>query len=45
MMNLIEYLCVVKHEIWNTLEVTHEGTNQVKETKISMLALNKNVCK
>ena len=24
-------------EIWDTLEVTHEGTNQVKESKINML--------
>ena len=24
-------------EIWDRLEVTHEGTNQVKETKINML--------
>ena len=24
-------------EIWDRLEVTHEGTNQVKESKISML--------
>ena len=24
-------------EIWDTLEVTHEGTNQVKKSKISML--------
>ena len=24
-------------EIWDRLEVTHEGTNQVKESKISIL--------
>ena len=24
-------------EIWDTLKVTHEGTNQVKKSKISML--------
>ena len=25
------------HQIWHTLEVTHEGTNKVKESKISIL--------
>ena len=25
------------YDIWHTLEVTHEGTNKVKETKISVL--------
>ena len=30
-------MCSSTYEIWKTLEVTHEGTNQVKETKISML--------
>ena len=34
-------MCCSAYEIWKTLEVTHEGTNQVKETKISMLAHNK----
>ena len=29
--------CNTSHEAWHTLEVTHEGTNQVKETKINML--------
>ena len=25
------------HQIWHTLQVTHEGTNKVKESKISVL--------
>ncbi|KAL5540959.1 hypothetical protein UlMin_044251 [Ulmus minor] len=29
--------CKIAKDIRNTLEVTHEGTNQVKESKISML--------
>ena len=29
--------CKTAKDIWNTLEATHEGTNQVKESKISML--------
>ncbi|XP_073103314.1 uncharacterized protein [Elaeis guineensis] len=29
--------CASAKEIWNRLEVTHEGTNQVKESKINML--------
>ena len=29
--------CSSAKEIWDRLEVTHEGTNQVKESKISML--------
>ena len=29
--------CSSAKEIWDRLEVTHEGTNQVKETKINML--------
>ena len=33
-------MCSSAYEIWKTLEVTHEGTNQVKETKISMLVHN-----
>ena len=35
------YMCCSAYEIWKTLEVTQEGKNQVKETKISMLAHNK----
>ena len=29
--------CISAKEIWDKLEVTYEGTNQVKETKINML--------
>ena len=29
--------CNSAKEIWNRLEVTHEATNQVKESKISIL--------
>ena len=29
-------MCCLTYEIWKTLELTHEGTNQVKETKISI---------
>ncbi|GAV58509.1 UBN2 domain-containing protein, partial [Cephalotus follicularis] len=29
--------CVSAKEMWDRLEVTYEGTNQVKEVKISML--------
>lgn len=29
--------CKNARDIWHTLEVTHEGTNQVKESKIDML--------
>ncbi|KAK8582335.1 hypothetical protein V6N13_032089 [Hibiscus sabdariffa] len=29
-----------KQEIWDKLEVVHEGTNEVKETKIGLLNLN-----
>ncbi|GAV83325.1 UBN2 domain-containing protein, partial [Cephalotus follicularis] len=29
--------CISAKEIWDRLEVTYEGTNQVKEAKISML--------
>ena len=29
--------CKTTKEIWDKLEVTHEGTNQVKETKINIL--------
>ena len=31
------YLYENAHEIWHTLEVTHEGTNRVKESKINLL--------
>ena len=30
-------VCKSAYEIWKTLQVTHEGTNKVKQTKISML--------
>ena len=30
-------LCETAHEIWHTLEVTHEGTNRVKESRINLL--------
>src|SRR3954464_10344951 len=29
--------CQIAHEIWHILEVTHEGTTRVKESKISVL--------
>ena len=29
--------CNTSHDAWHTLEVTHKGTSQVKETKINML--------
>ncbi len=29
--------CISAKEIWDKLEVTHEGTNQVKESKINIL--------
>ncbi|KAK2984384.1 hypothetical protein RJ640_029589 [Escallonia rubra] len=29
--------CETAREMWRLLEITHEGTNQVKETKINML--------
>ena len=29
--------CKTAKDLWNTLEVTHEGTNQVKKSKISIL--------
>ena len=31
------YLCICYKEIWERLEITHEGTNEVKESKINML--------
>ena len=33
-------MCSFAQEIWNALEITHEGTNQVKESNISMLMHN-----
>ena len=30
-------LCQTAYEIWRTLKITHEGTNKVKQRKISML--------
>ncbi|KAK2967947.1 hypothetical protein RJ640_026374 [Escallonia rubra] len=40
-LDMNEYNCVsaceTTREIWRLLEVTHEGTNQVKKTKINML--------
>ena len=30
-------MCTSAYEIWRTLKVTHEGTNKVKQSKISML--------
>ena len=32
--------CTSAKEIWDKLEVTHEGTNEVKETKIGLLNLS-----
>src|SRR4051812_28628020 len=29
--------CKTAHDIWHILEVTHEGTSRVKESKISVL--------
>ena len=31
------FTCNLAKKIWDRLEVTHEGTNQVKESKINML--------
>ena len=39
-MNLIKYLCYLTNKVWKTLKVTHEGINQVTETKIIMLVYN-----
>ena len=30
-------ICTTAFQIWETLKVIHEGTNKVKQTKISML--------
>ena len=38
-MNIIEYVKSAK-EIWRLLELTLEGTNQVKESKINLLVHN-----
>lgn len=35
--NLIEYLCAPIQRYMDTVEVTHEGTNQVKKSKINLL--------
>ena len=32
--------CTIAQEIWNKLEVTHEGTSQVKSSKINLLVHN-----
>ena len=32
--------CKSAKEIWRLLEITHEGTNQVKESKINLLVHN-----
>nr|CAN70892.1 hypothetical protein VITISV_039825 [Vitis vinifera] len=34
------YQCKSAKEIWRLLEITHEGTNQVKESKINLLVHN-----
>ena len=34
------FTCSSAKKIWDRLEVTHEGTNQVKESKINMLVHN-----
>ena len=30
-------VCKIAFDIWHTLEVTHEGTSRVKESKINLL--------
>lgn len=30
-------MCIIPKDIWDTLEVTNEGTNQVKELKINLV--------
>ena len=32
--------CIFVKEIWNKLQVTYEGTNQVKNSKINLLMYN-----
>ncbi len=36
-MNLIESRVVTPKEIWDKLEATYEGSNQVEESKMNML--------
>ena len=31
------FICETTFDIWHTLEVTHEGTSRVKESKINLL--------
>ena len=38
-------VCTSAKEIWDTLEVAHEETNQVKESKINMLVHKYELCK
>ena len=33
-------ICTTAQKIWNKLEVTHEGTSQVKSSKINLLVHN-----
>lgn len=35
-MNLIEFVMLYDQENWDILEVTREGTNQAKESKINL---------
>ena len=37
--------CISAKKIWDRLEVTHEGTNQVKESKLTCLCTNMNSLK
>ena len=30
-------MAISAHQIWHTLQVTHEGTNKVKKSKVSFL--------
>ena len=30
-------VCNTAYELWQTLKITHEGTNKVKQSRISML--------
>ena len=39
-MNIRICQCKLAKEIWRLLEITHEGTNQVKESKINLLVHN-----
>ena len=29
--------CETAHDIWHTLEITHEGTSRVKDSKVNIL--------